>query len=309
MFDTTAWAYDFKSVSINNIDKAAQYLDSHEYTINSDESDINSTQVIGLRDGYKVKITPHKITSSNYSVSKSYLGSSMLTPTIKETKEAVECLSDTWHLNLNFAKVWRVDSGINLTVKEKPSYYISQMGDLSRFDKQLYNETYINYKQKYKSFSMYDKMLNDSSKKYKVPHQFNGKNILRCELMIKGEQRRKFKKDFELKDLYQTQVYNGTIDLFLSHYFRINKLNMINPNDIPNEVKEFKNMCTAYFISAYGYDRYLAYLDSSNLPPTKKSRLKSMAKELNTKSGESLSNSLIIELDNKIKDQLNELRA
>src|SRR5690554_4211461 len=81
----------------------------------------------GYLDNLKIKVTENRVNVSD-SICKYYLGNNFQTLSKGDYKRAIEKISDTLHLPLNFADVTRIDFAQNLIMQYETDLYYSHLG-------------------------------------------------------------------------------------------------------------------------------------------------------------------------------------
>ena len=117
----------------------------------------------GELDNLKVTMTSNTI-SVKGSICKYHFGNNLYTLSMKDTKEAINSISESLGLNMKKASVSRVDWSTNLSTTLPPTLYMPKLGDLSRFNR-LENPNSIYYNQSAKRLLFYDKMIEAKKKK------------------------------------------------------------------------------------------------------------------------------------------------
>ncbi len=186
----------------------------------------------GELDGLDIKETSRGIKIKG-SLAKYYFGNNLETLTRDQTKEAVENICDSLHLDINDATLSRIDIATNFIVSEPPQNYYSFFGDAARLNKSQQGST-LYFSNKSRAIVFYDKCKEAKTHKMHIPNEFNGKNVLRYEYRLK----RIKKKQITVKDLYSKENFNCFVDEWERRYFSIRRI----PRLRIKEAKEMKNL-------------------------------------------------------------------
>jgi len=170
----------------------------------------------------------------NGSLSKYFFGNNFETLTREQTKDAVQRISDSLHLDVEEANLSRIDFATNIIITEPPQNYYSFFGDSARLNKSIQGSTlYISNKSR--AIVFYDKCKEAKRRKMHIPDEFKNKNVLRYEYRLK----RIKKKQITLEDLYSKEIYYWLIDEWLHSYQDIRRIPRLR---IKKEIKEMKNL-------------------------------------------------------------------
>ncbi len=168
------------------------------------------------------------------SLSKYYFGNNFETLTREQTKDAVQRISDSLHLDVREANLSGIDFATNFIVTEPPQNYYSFFGDASRLNKSIQGSTlYISNKSR--AIVFYDKCKEAKAHKMHIPDEFKNKNVLRYEYRLK----RIKKKQITLEDLYSKEIFYWLIDEWLHSYQDIRRIPRMR---IKKEMREMINL-------------------------------------------------------------------
>jgi len=236
-------------------------------------------------------------------------GSNLETLTRKDTKEAVEKLSDDLGFKIQDSKVTRIDIGTNFIMKEEYKTYFKQLGDLKSFDKSVFKGS-LYYGNGTKQLIFYEKLLDLEKKKIPVPSDiraYKGR-VLKYECRIKARVSRAFGMGVvKASDLYKDKFYKKVVDKWNEHYLNINKLQKLRFKDMAIEnmnVKLFEAELMLKGIEQIGgIDEALSLVEHSRgkLNRVQLSRLKNKIRSLNKHKELTEPQETILELDAKIK--------
>lgn len=138
------------------------------------------TAITGKLGGLKVSLNRFQVKVKDGSLCKWFLGSNYQTMGRGDTQRAIEKLSDTLHLPMSKATVYRLDIAQNFITKHPPEVYMSHLGMLKYADR-LEEPNGIYYRQTDGRLCFYDKNREQKSKRETVPELYNGRNVLRYE--------------------------------------------------------------------------------------------------------------------------------
>jgi len=187
----------------------------------------------GKLDGLEVKETCRGIKIKG-SLSKYFFGNNLETLTIDKTKNAVDKICDSLHLDVNDATISRIDFATNFIVTEPPQNYYSFFGDATRLNKSIQGTT-LYFSNKSRAIVFYDKVNEAKAHRMQIPNEFRDKNVLRYEYRLKRIKRNRI----TLKDLYSKEIFNWLIDQWLQRYHSIRRIPRLR---IKEEAKEMKNL-------------------------------------------------------------------
>ena len=164
------------------------------------------------------------------SLCKWWLGNNIEVMNRKDTKQAVEALSDTLHLPMERARVTRLDIGGNLIVKHSTSTYFDRLGQL-RYYTRLSEPTGLYYSQKCTKLCFYDKVAEQRSHKAQIPELYYGKNLLRYEQRYESRIAARLKvNEVRAESLYDEQFYANLVQRWRDTYFAIKKIHNTQTN-------------------------------------------------------------------------------
>jgi hypothetical protein len=208
--------------------------------------------------------------------------------------------------------MFRFDIGYNFVLDNKIQYYMTCLGDVTRFKKTIYcNYETIQYSNSTRSIIFYDKLKEARKSKVTIPEHFqnlDGK-ILRYELQFKRRLANEFDISYGVKAdyLYNRDFLNKALEKWKASYFSIRKIHSpvlgINPQ---MGHRELLKSLASIGVDKVGYDEVLNILDSEkgNLKRQMYSRLKKCVRELISIDSESQGKDYIKELDGKVMNTI-----
>lgn len=273
------------------------------YNVNKDE-----VYFTGYFKGLKCSVSKRGI-SLGGSLCKSYLDDNFNTLTRQDTQRAIEELQDLLSLYLLETEVKRIDVAQNFIMKEPVNNYFSYLGTSQYYQRLNQPQTlYYNNKQRVKLF--YNKIAEGKVKGYEIPHLWQNKNVLRYELRFISRLPKQFNtSQIKALNLFDEVFYINLIDRWYNEFINITKNNTIldkmNIEQIKNP-KDFIYQLALLQIKQNGINETLQsveLLKAQNQFKHKEyySRLKADIKKLCKSEIITEHNSLITELDDKIK--------
>ena len=250
------------------------------------------------------------------SLPKYHYGSNIYPLDREGTKECIEMISDTLGINMSGADVVGIEFGTTFMMQYKVSAYLAKLGEMSRLQRYNFNADTLYYKGSGKVqprvYTFYDKLADCKAKHLPYPIDFEDKNLLRYEMRLKGRLAKQLGvPEVKASTLYDRQFYRELVKRYQDSYFSISKINELNPN----AMKEIKNVSDAFNIFVARLlsqteqpqrqiDTFINEIKAAGVFEDKKyyTRLKDKLNEIVTKDNITISNELIKELDDAIKN-------
>lgn len=288
----------------------SNYLDKAKDQIDHETGEVCT---FGSLDGLKVSIFTSGISIIG-SLSK-YLYPNNIYPLNRHsTLEAVEKLSDNLHLNIADAKVTGLEFGTQFVMTHPVESYLSKLGEMPRLQRYHFDAGTLYYKpigrQQLKVFAFYDKKADATAKGMSLPVGFENANLLKYEMRFNGRLSQQIKiPEIKASTLSDKEFYRQMIKLYQNNYFSISKHIQIKTN-VMNEIKTVSDafeILIARLISQSDQTQIAAFLEElkeAKVFEDRKSytRLKKKIQEISNKAEISVSDELIKELDNEIKN-------
>ena len=270
----------------------------------------------GTLQGMRVWIYPTAIRIDGSLAKFLYDGGNVIPLNRHTTEEAIKKLSDALQINLEDERVSSLEFGGNFLMKHKPSEYLKRLGEMPRRQRYTFNVATLYYRHRGKeqpdTFCLYDKISDAKAKGMPIPAGFEDKNILRVELRLNGSLAKQMGvAEVKASTLYDRQFYRELVRRYQDSYFSISKINELNPN----AMKEIKNVSDAFNIFVARLlsqteqpqrqiDTFINEIKAAGVFEDKKyyTRLKDKLNEIVTKDNITISNELIKELDDAIKN-------
>ena len=250
------------------------------------------------------------------SLPKYHYGSNIYPLDREGTKECIEMIGDTLGINMSGADVVGIEFGTTFMMQYKVSAYLAKLGQMPRLQRYNFNADTLYYKGsgqvQPRVYTFYDKLADCKAKKLAYPSDFEDKNLLRYEMRLKGRLAYQLGvPEVKASTLYDRQFYRELVRRYQDSYFSISKINEINPK----AMKEIKNVSDAFNIFVARLlsqteqpqsqiDTFINEIRAAGVFEDKKyyTRLKDKLNEIVTKDNITISNELIKELDDAIKN-------
>ncbi len=185
----------------------------------------------GSLGNLSVWVTPYWVNIQG-SLPKWYLGDNLQTINRQQTKFAIEKLSDYFSLPMDKARLTRIDTAANLTMKYPLDVYFGRFGELIWFKKVPLPNGW-SYRQQNRQLEFYDKIAEMKIMKVFIPPIYQDRHILRYEYRYLHKLRRSLNvTDLRGKTLYNDTFYQMLVKRWETGYFAIEKT-ILNINDTP----------------------------------------------------------------------------
>jgi hypothetical protein len=243
------------------------------------------------------------------SLSKYELGNNLERLTRGKLQMAIERLCDETLLNWKRAKVYRLDVGTCLVVKQPCSTYLRGLGELPRFQRCEQGENGLLYVTSAKALSFYDKMKEVRRKQERLPSVFEGLNVLRYEIQFRS----RLKDVFRVPEIFAESLYNETfyiqaLTMWKNAYFAIQKQGKLrfNPEMLRTlDVRKLESSLAAIALRELGEREVLAMIQAARrdglLTKIQAARLRAKVRELATLPAIIEPSEVMLELDAKVK--------
>lgn len=186
--------------------------------------------ISGSLNGLKVIATRHQLKVKDGSLCKFALGDNYKTLGRRDTKQAIEKLSDMLHIPMERAIVTRLDVGKNIILKYPTSVYLSHLGML-KYATRLQEPTGLYYSLKDGRLCFYDKNREQINRKEQIPEVYHGKNVLRYEQRYTKRIAGKLRvPEVRGGTLYDEAFYMALLNGWRDAYKEIKKINDITLN-------------------------------------------------------------------------------
>lgn len=271
------------------------------------------TRTFGSVGGLKVSIYTGGISIIG-SLPKFIYGNNVCLFDRHSTQRAIEKLSDIFHLKITDADVTGIEFGTNFLMKHKVTDYLSKLGEMPRLSRYHFEPSTLYYKGRGKNtpkvFAFYDKLSEAEAKGMDYPSGVSGENLLRYEMRLTGRLKSQLGvADLQASTLYDRTFYRKLVKLYQNSYYSISKNVQIKDNAM-SEIKTVSdaiNTLMARLLSQTDKAQIVAFLDELRAAQVFNdskyyTRLKNKINEIATKSDIVVTDELIRELDNDIKN-------
>ena len=241
-------------------------------------------------------------------------GSNVFTLDRHTTAQAMEKIGDALHIQIDGAKVTGLEFGTNFLMRHPVKAYISRLGEMPRMSRYNFNTSTLYYKgtgkQHPKVFAIYDKIEDAKAKGMDYPDNLNDANVLRYEMRFNGRLATQFNvAEVTASTLYEHTFYRAMVKRYQDIYFSITKQNKIK-EDAMREIKTVKDavyLLFARLMSDADQSVITGFLDELKAAQVFDDskyyrRVKEKLKDVSTKSNITVSDELIKELDDEIKN-------
>lgn len=230
------------------------------------------------------------------------------------TAQAIEKLSDALHLPLNDARVTGLEFGNAFMMRQPVESYLSKLGEMPGLQRYHFDVGSLYYKprgkQQPKIFAFYDKIADARVKGMVLPEGFKGANLLKYEMRLNGRLHKQLgEPEVKASTLTERAFYAKLVTMYQESYFSIHKSNQVKPDSMSQikTVSDAYNVLVARLISQSDKTQITGFLDelkANNVFADRKSytRLKNKIEEVSTKAGITMSDELIKELDDEVKN-------
>ena len=271
------------------------------------------TRTFGSVGGLKVSIYTGGISIIG-SLPKFIYGNNVCPFDRHSTQRAIEKLSDIFHINITDADVTGIEFGTNFPMKHKVTDYLSKLGEMPRLSRYHFEPSTLYYKGRGKNtpkvFAFYDKLSEAEAKGMDYPSGVSGENLLRYEMRLTGRLKTQLGiADLQASTLYDRTFYRKLVKLYQNSYYSISKNVQLKDNAM-SEIKTVSdaiNTLMARLLSQTDKAQIVAFLDELRAAQVFNdskyyTRLKNKINEIATKSDFVVTDELIRELDNDIKN-------
>ena len=230
------------------------------------------------------------------------------------TKEAVQKLSDSLHLEVTGALVASLEYGTQFVMRQPTEAYLPLLGDMPRMIRanlgggSLYYQT--RGRGQPKTFVFYDKVADAQAKGMILPKGLESANLLKYEMRLKGRLAQQMGvPEVKASTLYEKEFYRLLMCRYQQSYFSILKKNRFK-SDAMEQIRNVTDALEVLFAKLISQSSpeeisgFLADLKQAQVFKDAKyySRLKTRLKEIQSKGGAVIPNELIKELDDEIKN-------
>ncbi len=230
------------------------------------------------------------------------------------TAQAVEKLSDSLHLPIADAKVTGLEFGGTFMMRQPIKNYLSKLGDMPKLLRYHFDVGTLYYKprgrQQPKVYAFYDKKADAAAKGMALPVGFEDANLLKYEMRLNGRLPQQIGvPEVTASTLSESGFYRLMVKRYQDSYFSITKFNQVKTN-VMNDIKTVSDafdVLVARLINQSDHTQIAAFVEElkeAKVFEDRKSytRLKKKIKEVASKAGVTVSDELIKELDDEIRN-------
>lgn len=230
------------------------------------------------------------------------------------TAQAIEKLSDSLHISVDDAKVTGLEFGTQFVMAHPVENYLSKLGNMPKLLRYHFDVGTLYYKPKGKQqpkvFAFYDKKADAVAKDMALPVGFDEANLLKYEMRINGRLPQQLGvPEVTAATLSEKPFYRLMVKRYQESYFAISKNNQIK-TDVMDEIKTVSDafdVFVARLISQSDQTQIAGFLEELKEAKVfddrnNYSRLKKKIQSIASKAGVTVSDELIKELDDEIKN-------
>ena len=230
------------------------------------------------------------------------------------TAQAIEKLSDTLHIDMREAKVTGLEFGTQFVMRKPVDEYLKKLGDMPKLARYHFDVGTLYYKHKGKQqpkvFCFYDKRADADAKGLIMPDGFTDANLLKYEMRLNGRLPQQMGvPEVTASTLSESGFYRLMVKRYQDSYFAISKLNQVKTG-VMSEIKTVSDafdVLVARLINQSDQTQIAAFLEElkeAKVFEDRKSytRLKKKIQEVAAKAGVTVSDELMKELDDEIRN-------
>lgn len=225
----------------------------------------------------------------------------------KETKNALEKLSDSIKVDIKKGRVYGLEIGFNIALKNPYSDYLEYFGDFqNNYLKKFTIRDTVYYSNKTKKIKIYNKLPEIRQSRQEISENLKCLNfdIMRIELSILKRLAKEFQMPVYAYSLYDESFYILAVNKLIDYYSKINKINKIimNPEKYLTP-KDYFDYLLIEVIQSKGLDSILNDIDQKRHRfnnSVQASNCKRMAKKLLERDLILQDKDLIKEIDSKV---------
>jgi hypothetical protein len=298
------------------LNEVPRYIDCPQTVKYGDRAVVTGTLGNVIDNKYfQITISEGSVGIKNGSLCKFHLGDNFQTLGRSDIQEAIKCMSDTLHLPIGKAEVYRLDIAQNFILNYPIDVYLNHLGEL-KYSHRVLQESSLYYYQSRGTIVFYDKVKERRAKGDRIPELYQNRNVLRIEQRHKCRLRQRFEVDIlTAEKLYNEKFYMQMCDVWKNDYFAIKKLNDVSLNfDAMRGKTDLYNMGVVALVERQGGE--LIFL--SQIQEAQKSGKLSRKQAYDirqaviaackNKDGITAQNEAIIELDKKVAEAVKHYR-
>ena len=230
------------------------------------------------------------------------------------TAQAIEKLSDSLHLSVEAATVSGLEFGQAFVMKYPVESYLSKLGNMPKLLRYHFDVGTLYYKPKGKQqpkvFAFYDKKADAMAKGMALPVGFKDANLLKYEMRLNGRLPQQMGvPGVTASTLSESGFYRLIVKRYQDSYFSISKQNQIK-TDVMSEIKTVSDafdVLVARLINQSDQTQIAAFLEELKEAKVFEdrinyTRLRKKIQAVAAKAGVTVSDDLVKELDDEIKN-------
>ena len=230
------------------------------------------------------------------------------------TAQAIEKLSDSLHLSVEAATVSGLEFGQAFVMKYPVESYLSKLGNMPKLLRYHFDVGTLYYKprgkQQPKVFAFYDKKADAMAKGMALPVGFKDANFLKYEMRLNGRLPQQMGvPEVTASTLSESGFYRQMVKRYQDNYFSISKQNQIK-TDVMSEIKTVSDafdVLVARLINQSDQTQIAAFLEELKEAKVFEdrinyTRLRKKIQAVAAKAGVTVSDDLVKELDDEIKN-------
>ncbi len=230
------------------------------------------------------------------------------------TAQAIEKLSDSLHLSVEAATVSGLEFGQAFVMKYPVESYLSKLGNMPKLLRYHFDVGTLYYKPKGKQqpkvFAFYDKKADAMAKGMALPVGFKDANLLKYEMRLNGRLPQQMGvPEVTASTLSESGFYRLIVKRYQDSYFSISKQNQIK-TDVMSEIKTVSDafdVLVARLINQSDQTQIAAFLEELKEAKVFEdrinyTRLRKKIQAVAAKAGVTVSDDLVKELDDEIKN-------
>ena len=310
MYDKVKFWIDRATMAGTTPQQIAMLLDEAK-----EQTDLTTGEVktFGYLDGLKVSVFVGGVSVLG-SLPKYLHGNNIYPLDRHTTGEAINKLQDGLHLYLDEAQVTELEFGTTFLMQYPVSMYLEKLGDVPRLARCPLTASTLYYKHRGKEqpkcLCFYDKGAEEKQKGLILPKGLDGANLLRYELRYKGRLPHQIGcPKVEASTLTTPDFYRLMVEKYQAFYNSIIKLNQVK-TDVMAEIKTVNDafeVFIARLISQSNQDQISGFMDElkeAQVFADRKcyTRLKNKIQDVSTKAGVTVTDELMKELNDEVKN-------
>lgn len=230
------------------------------------------------------------------------------------TAQAIEKLSDSLHLSVEAATVSGLEFGQAFVMKYPVESYLSKLGNMPKLLRYHFDVGTLYYKprgkQQPKVFAFYDKKADAMAKGMALPVGFKDANLLKYEMRLNGRLPQQMGvPEVTASTLSESGFYRQMVKRYQDSYFSISKQNQIK-TDVMSEIKTVSDafdVLVARLINQSDQTQIATFLEELKEAKVFEdrinyTRLRKKIQAVAAKAGVTVSDDLVKELDDEIKN-------